>query len=108
MSFPSDYLVRRLRLRHLELLVALGDGGSMRAAATRLNLSQPALSKMLGEIEAGFEARLFERTAHGLVANAAGSAAIYRSRVILGELSRSKDEVDTMRDGAVVLAPIQN
>ena len=103
MSFPSDYLVRRLRLRHLELLVALGDGGSMRAAATRLNLSQPALSKMLGEIEAGFEARLFERTAHGLVANAAGSAAIYRSRVILGELSRSKDEVDTMRDGAVGL-----
>ena len=100
MSFPSDYLVRRLRMRHLELLVALADAGSMRAAATRLNLSQPALSKMLGEIEAGFDARLFERTAHGLVANAAGHAAIYRARVILGELARSKDEVDAMRDGA--------
>jgi DNA-binding transcriptional LysR family regulator len=100
MSFPSDYLVRRLRMRHLELLVALADAGSMRAAATRLNLSQPALSKMLGEIEAGFDARLFERTAHGLVSNAAGNAAIYRARVILGELSRSKDEVDAIRDGA--------
>lgn len=100
MSLPSDYLVRRLRMRHLELLVALVDAGSMRAAATHLNLSQPALSKMLGEIEAGFDARLFERTAHGLVANAAGNAAIYRARVILGELSRSKDEVDAVRDGA--------
>lgn len=100
MSFPSDYLVRRLRMRHLELLVALADAGSMRAAATRLNLSQPALSKMLAEIEAGFEARLFERTAHGLVANTVGLAAIYRARVILGELARSKDEVDAMRDGA--------
>lgn len=100
MSYPSDYLVRRLRMRHLELLVALADAGSMRAAATRLNLSQPALSKMLGETEAGFDARLFERTAHGLVANAAGLAAIYRARVILGELSRSKDEVDALRDGA--------
>ena len=55
----SDYLVRRLRLRHLELLVALADERTMRAAAARLHLSQPALSKMLGEIEAGFQARLF-------------------------------------------------
>lgn len=103
MSFHSDYLVRRLRLRHLELLVALADAGTMRAAATRLNLSQPALSKMLGEIETGFDARLFERTAQGLVANAAGKAAVYRSRVMLGELSRSKDEVDALRTGAVGL-----
>lgn len=103
MSTHPDYLVRRLRLRHLELLVALADAGTMRAAATRLNLSQPALSKMLGEIEAGYEARLFERTAQGLVANAAGNAAIYRSRVMLGELARSKDEVEALRTGAIGL-----
>ena len=103
MPSSSDYLVRRLRLRHLELLVALTDAGTMRAAATRLNLSQPALSKMLGEIEAGFDARLFERTPQGLVANAAGHAAVYRARVILGELSRGKDEVDALRTGAVGL-----
>jgi len=103
MPSSSDYLVRRLRLRHLELLVALTDAGTMRAAATRLNLSQPALSKMLGEIETGFDARLFERTPQGLVVNAAGHAAVYRARVILGELSRGKDEVDALRTGAVGL-----
>ena len=103
MALKSDYLVRRLRLRHLELLVALTDAGTMRAAASRLNLSQPALSKMLAETESGFGARLFERTPQGLVANAAGHAAVYRARVILGELSRGKDEVDALRTGAVGL-----
>lgn len=95
-----DYLVRRLRLRHLELLAALADAGTMRAAATRLHLSQPALSKMLGEVETGFGARLFERSPQGLAANALGQAAVYRARVILGELSRGRDEVDALRTGA--------
>lgn len=96
----SDYLVRRLRLRHLELLVALADTGTMRAAATRLHLSQPALSKMLAEIEAGFGARLFERSPQGLAANPLGHAVVYRARVILGELSRGKEEIDALRTGA--------
>lgn len=100
MSGPTDYLVRRLRLRHLELLVALAEAGTMRAAATRLHLSQPALSKMLVEIEVGFGARLFERTPQGVVANALGEAAIYRARVILGELDRGREEVDALRGGA--------
>lgn len=100
MSTSPDYLVRRLRLRHLELLVALADAGTMRAAAARLHLSQPALSKMLGEIEAGFGARLFERSPQGLAANALGQAVVYRARVILGELARGKDEVDALRTGA--------
>lgn len=98
-----DYLVRRLRLRHLELLVALADAGTMRAAAARLHLSQPALSKMLSEIETGFGARLFERSPQGVTANALGDAVVYRARVMLGELSRGKDEVDALRTGALGL-----
>lgn len=100
MATASDFLVRRLRLRHLELLVALAEAGTMRAAATRLHLSQPALSKMLVEIEDGFGARLFERTPQGVAANALGMAAVYRARVILGELERGRDEVDALRTGA--------
>jgi DNA-binding transcriptional LysR family regulator len=100
MNPSPDYLVRRLRLRHLELLVALADAGTMRAAAGRLNLSQPALSKMLAETEAGFGARLFERSPQGLAANALGDAAVYRARVILGELARGRDEVVALGTGA--------
>ena len=100
MNSNTDYLVRRLRLRHLELLVALADAGTMRAAAGRLHLSQPALSKMLGEVETGFGARLFERSPQGLAANALGEAVVYRARVIFGELARAKEESDALRTGA--------
>ena len=100
MSTSPDYLVRRLRLRHLELLVAIAEARTMRAAASRLHLSQPALSKMLGEVEAGFGARLFERSPQGLSSNALGKAVTYRARVMLAELARGKDEVDALRTGA--------
>lgn len=39
MATGPDHLVRKLRLRHLALLVALHDASTMRAAAARLNLS---------------------------------------------------------------------
>lgn len=100
LSASPDYLVRRLRLRHLELLVAIADARTMRAAASRLHLSQPALSKMLAEVEAGFGARLFERSPQGLAPNALGKAVTYRARVMLAELARGKDEVDALRTGA--------
>lgn len=96
----ADYLIRRLRLRHLELLVAIAETGTLRAAALRLSLSQPALSKMLAEIEAGFGARLFERSPQGLAVNPLGQAVVYRARVVLGEVSRGSDEVDALRTGA--------
>ncbi|RYY98291.1 MAG: LysR family transcriptional regulator, partial [Comamonadaceae bacterium] len=100
MAHAPDYLVRRLRLRHLELLVALAEAGTMRAAAARLHLSQPALSKMLAEVEAGFGARLFERSPQGLQANGLGQAAVYRARVMLGELARGQEEIDALRTHA--------
>ena len=95
-----DYLVRRLRLRHFELLAQLADTGTVRGAAERLNLSQPAISKMLVEIEDAFGARLFERSRQGVKANPFGVAAVHHARIILGELSRATDEIDAMRTGA--------
>ncbi|MBU1441270.1 MAG: LysR family transcriptional regulator [Gammaproteobacteria bacterium] len=106
MTHSPDYLVRRLRLRHLELLVTLDEAGTVRGSADRLSLSQPAISKMLGEIEEAFGARLFDRSRRGVRANAFGVAAIHRARIILSELSRAADEVDAMRTGASALLRI--
>ncbi len=100
MTSGLDYLVRRLRLRHLELLVKLADAGTMRGAAERLNLSQPAISKMLLEAEEAFGARLFDRNRRGVSLNAFGATAVHHAQIILGELSRATDEVDAMRNGA--------
>jgi DNA-binding transcriptional LysR family regulator len=103
MSDPVDYLVRRLRLRHLELLVALAETGTMRGAAGRLNLSQPAISKMLAEVEGGLGGRLFERSHQGVQANAFGAIAVHRARVSLSEVVRARDEIDALRAGATAV-----
>lgn len=104
MSQPIDALVRRLRLRHLELLVALAEAGTMRAAAERLHLSQPAISKMLHEAEEALGGvRLFERSRRGVDLTPAGAAVEHRARVVLNELAHARDEVDAMRGAASVL-----
>lgn len=106
MSSKTDRLVRKLRLRHLELLVVLSETATMRGAATRLHLSQPAISKMLSEIEGCFGARLFERSHQGIQANALGSSAIYRARAVLHELARATEDVDAMCHGVTAVLRI--
>jgi DNA-binding transcriptional LysR family regulator len=103
MDAKTDRLIRTLRLRHLELLVVLSETATMRGAAARLHLSQPAISKMLGEIEACFGARLFERGHQGIQANALGAGAAFRARVALNELARATEEVDALRGGATAV-----
>lgn len=51
----------RLKIRHLEVFNALFEAGSVSRAAQRLNLSQPAVSVALGNLEAEVGFRLFHR-----------------------------------------------
>ena len=52
---------QRIRLRHLHTFVAVAQQGTLGRAAETLNLSQPALSKTLNELEQITGTRLFER-----------------------------------------------
>jgi DNA-binding transcriptional LysR family regulator len=92
---PSDAarLATRLRFRHLQLLLALREGGSLRAAAQAMNLTQPALSKALGEIEGAFGVALFERTARGLTPTARGRVALDGAALLLAQLGHVQQEV---------------
>jgi len=54
-------LNQRIRLRHLQPLVAVAQQGTLGRAAETLSLSQPALSKTLNELEELTGVRLFER-----------------------------------------------
>ena len=56
---------QRIRLRHLHTFVAVAQHGTLGRAAETLNLSQPALSKTLNELEQLTGARLFERGRQG-------------------------------------------
>ena len=52
----------RIELKHLEHVLEICRAGSFSAAARRLRLSQPALSKSISRLEAQLGLHLFERT----------------------------------------------
>lgn len=51
-----------MELRHIEQIVAICNAGSFSAAAERLGISQPTLSKNIARIEEKLGLKLFERT----------------------------------------------
>ena len=62
------------RIRDLELLLVLNEEGNMTRAATRVGISEPALSKQLRKLEKRLQLKLFERGNGGMVTTAGGQA----------------------------------
>ena len=52
---------RRVNLRQIEVFKAVIEHGTVSGAAAALNVSQPAMSKSIGQLEADCELRLFDR-----------------------------------------------
>jgi len=96
----NHHLLRKLRLRHFELLGHLGEVATVHAAAKRMHLTQPAVSRMIQEIEEIFGGPLFDRTARGISANHIGLALMRRSGMLVAELAAAQQEATVMRAGA--------
>ena len=61
-----------VEIRHLRLIVALAEHGSLTSVARLLGLTQPALSHQLRDLEGRLRAPLFERTARRMVLTPVG------------------------------------
>jgi len=86
-------LLSRLRMRDFQLLLVLEEETSLRAAAQRLSLTQPAISKSLQEIEEIFGAALFTRSQRGVTPTLQGRMAIRRAREIMKLLTLAQSEI---------------
>ena len=75
------------RLAAMEAFVVVVDTGSFSAAARRLDVGQPAVSKMVAQLEERLGVKLLVRTTRGLTATEAGLNYYERAR-------RSIDEAD--------------
>lgn len=93
------YIRANLRPRHFQLLVALDELRHVGRVADYLNITQPAVSKALGELERGLEVRLFERDPKGLIPTAFGECLIRFSRSMLRELNATRDELRHLKAG---------
>jgi len=89
----------RLKLPHLRLIAAIEDTGMVSAAASSLNMSQPAASRMIGEMETLLDAQLCERLSRGVRLTPLGTALARQARSVLLQLARAEQEFEDLRAG---------
>jgi LysR family transcriptional regulator for metE and metH len=77
---------RSIEMRHLRLVAAIAEHGSLTAAARTLGLTQPALSHQLRELETRLRSPLFERTARRMVPTPAGEQLTQIARSVLAQV----------------------
>ena len=88
----------RLHLRHLEIIRTVAKAGSEAAAARLLNVSQPAVSRMLRQVEAELGFELFKRE-HGRL------SVTNEARALLPEVTKVFDAFETALRWRGTLAP---
>lgn len=89
---------RRLRLRDLHILLAVIEAGTMVKAATRLGISQPAISKAIADMEHAVGVPLLDRTRRGVEPTAHGHALAKRALAIFDEFRQAVQEIEFLSD----------
>ncbi|BBI64392.1 hypothetical protein HSBAA_56980 [Vreelandella sulfidaeris] len=94
------FLDVRLKLRHFQLFLALDEQRNLHRAASQLNMSQPAASKLLSDLEANLGIRLFERHPRGLTPNWYGEIMIRHAHSMLSALHHTGEELNALSAGS--------
>lgn len=93
-------LAKHVRLRQLQLLLALQQCCSIAKAAAYLDMSQSAATQALAELERVLDLRLFERHSRGIRPTQAGQALIDGVRSVMNELEDVSETLAAIRMGA--------
>jgi DNA-binding transcriptional LysR family regulator len=89
----------RIKLRHLQLAVAVHESGSVRRASERLNISQPAATKALHDLEHQLGVTLFVRSKAGMIPTSFGDRFVSDARTILNDVRSSANAIQQMKEG---------
>ncbi|MQR00831.1 LysR substrate-binding domain-containing protein [Glaciimonas soli] len=92
-------MLRRLKLKPLLIFERVLESSSIARAARELNLTQPAVTKAIQELEADLDVPLFERTNRGVVPTCYGSLLGARVKTVIAELRYLTDELNAFRSG---------
>src|SRR5262245_56822390 len=94
----ADQIRHRIKLRHLNVLQAVVEQGSMVKAAEQLAVSQPVVSKAIAELEQTLGVQLLERGQRGVAPTVYGQALLKRSIAIFDDLRTSVRELEYLTD----------
>jgi molybdate transport repressor ModE-like protein len=97
----NDRIGRRIKLSDLHVLLAVAQCGSMAKAAKELAVSNPVVSRSIGELEHILGVRLLERNPHGIELTAYGRAMLSRSNAAFDELRQGVKDVEFLADPTV-------
>ena len=86
-----------MNLHHLRLFAAVVEHGGFTKAAATLNLSQPAISKSLAELERHLKLTLIDRSGRSLKLTDAGRALYERARELFGVERMAEQELRELR-----------
>jgi DNA-binding transcriptional LysR family regulator len=92
---------RRLRLRDLHIFFTTVQRGSMAKAAQTLGVTQPAVSKVIAELERTLGIRLLDRGARGVEPTIYGRALLTRGNAAFDELRQSVRDIEFLADPTV-------
>jgi LysR family transcriptional regulator, regulator for metE and metH len=95
---PSNHDVR-LEIRHLKLLAAVAEEGSVTEAGRRLHVTQSALSHQLRDAEEKLGASLFLRLGRKMVLTPAGEKLLDSARRVLDEMRSAETQIAGLNGG---------
>ena len=90
----EGYIGRRIRLRDLFVFFTVTQRGSMAKAAAELGITQPAVSRVIAQLEHALGARLLDRGSQGVEATMFGRALLKRSGVAFDELKQAIRDIE--------------
>ena len=88
-----------VNLRHLHAFATIVDVGGLAKAATRLHLSQPALSRQIQALEADLGVALFDRIGRRVQLTSQGEDLLMRSRRLLAEAESLGERARELKSG---------
>ncbi|HYI11233.1 MAG TPA: LysR family transcriptional regulator [Thermoanaerobaculia bacterium] len=94
----------KLEIRHLQLMQAITEEGTVTAAAERLNVTQSALSHQLREVEDRLGTPLFLRVNRRLALAPAGQRLLESAKRVLDDLRRAEEDIGRLaayQDGVI-------
>jgi DNA-binding transcriptional LysR family regulator len=84
----------KLKLNQLDILLEVAAQGSIGKAAKALNLTQPAISKTIQEMEAEIGLPILQRSSRGVTLNEYGQVLLRHARDIDRSLHQAREEID--------------
>jgi LysR family cyn operon transcriptional activator len=86
-------------LRHLRAFVTIVDAGGFGRAVTRLNISQPALSRQIRALEAALDVQLFDRIGRRVQLTSEGEDLLGRVRRLLTDVESLGERARALKGG---------